>query len=361
MQKDSQVKKKDDKKSYDYSYTMNRELTWLEFNERVLMEAATDRVPPLERLKFVSIFCSNLDEFFMVRVGSLYDEALIGKMDPKAIGIDNKSGMTPEQQLTEIYKRIPGMLLKKQQIYEAVMQELKRYQIEDLAFDDLSEEEQELVDTYFSQSVYPLLSPQVIGVHHPVPRFVSKALYITCLLKTEKKTSIGFIPVPQSLKPYFMIPGEANGHFIRLEEIIRHYANEMFGSYEVAESCVISVTRNADIQFDDEKYEEMEDDYRSRVSVLLKQRRNLDIVRLELDRQMSEEFHDQMRKRVVVANEQVYYDSVPLNMKYAFSLIGDLPERVAEILSYPEYKPVWPSNFEKKKSIIEQIRKRRFR
>ena len=348
MQKNSEVEK------YNFAYTRNRELSWLDFNRRVLEEGARENVPALERLKFVSIFSSNLDEFFMVRVGSLFDLSTVSPDE-----IDNKSGMTPGKQLKEIYKAIPGLIRRKQEVWRSVQEKLKQYSIRDLTYEDLTEEEQARIETYFQQFIYPVISPQVVGSHHPIPHFVNKALYVTALLKNGGgKASLGFIPIPESL-PAYLIPAEGDaekGRYIRIETILTHFAPELFGRYDVDECCTICATRNADIQFDDDKFEDEESDFRNRVSTLLKKRRSLDIMRLEIDREISREFFEKLTRRIRVRNRQVYRDETPLNMKYVFQLIGELPKSLSTPLLYPEYTPRWPESLTKGRSIIEQVK-----
>lgn len=176
----------------DYSYTQNRELSWLRFNLRVLEEAADPTVPPLERLKFLAIFSSNLDEFFMVRVGSLFDLSTISPGE-----IDNKSGMTPAQQLDSIYAVIPSLITRKGEIYTTVCQALAPYGIADLAYGDLTATEQAYIADYFHRMVLPILSPMVIGSHHPPPIFPARPWYIASLLRNKNgKTSIGLYRRP---------------------------------------------------------------------------------------------------------------------------------------------------------------------
>ena len=233
----------------DYSYTQNRELSWLRFNRRVLEEAADDLVPPLERLKFISIFSSNLDEFFMVRVGSLLDLSLVSPDE-----IDNKSGLDPAEQLQAIYEAIPSLLEIKGQLYSRVSTLLAQAGVQDLTYDDLTAEEQAQVDDYFRAVVLPVLSPQIVGQRHPSPRLDNKALYITALLRSKSgKAALGFVPCPASLPPIFPLPG-SRGRFLRLETILCHWTPTLFKKYTVEELCVISATRNADLSFDREKF-----------------------------------------------------------------------------------------------------------
>jgi len=199
---------------YNYKYTMNRELSWLNFNLRVLEEADRKSVPLLECLKFVSIFCSNLDEFFMVRVGSLFGLSMVSPYE-----IDNKSGMDPDEQLKEIYKTIPGLIRRKREICQSVQEELRSHGIMDLTYEELTDVEKEAIDEYFDNFVYPVISPQVIGSCHPISHFVNKVLYVTALLGTESKTVLGFIPVPDAL-PEFLMLSDKTGRYIRMENII---------------------------------------------------------------------------------------------------------------------------------------------
>lgn len=196
----------------DYTYTQNRELSWLRFNRRVLEEGADETVPALERLKFIAIFASNLDEFFMVRVGSLVDMAAVSPEE-----VDSKSGMRPREQLKAVYEAVPGLIEIKGQLYNRVSGLLAQEGIVDLTYDQLTQEERAQVKDYFHSVVLPILSPQIVGQRHPTPHLDNKALYITALLRSKSgKTSLGFIPLPTSLPPLFLLPG-TRGRFLRLE------------------------------------------------------------------------------------------------------------------------------------------------
>ena len=221
-----------------YRYTQNRELSWLRFNQRVLEEAADESNPLLERLKFVAIFANNLDEFFMVRVGSLFDLAAVS---PEAV--DNKTGMTPIQQLHCIYQTVPELIEQKKAIYAGVLSALHEAGVEDVTYQMLSGREEKYIERYFKTNILPILSPIIIGSHHPVPHLVSKRLYVTALLQDKKgKGAIGILPVPQSVPAYVKLP-ETELRFIRTEEILLHWAPALFGAYEVLETCLITVMR----------------------------------------------------------------------------------------------------------------------
>lgn len=336
-----------------YRYTQNRELSWLRFNQRVLEEAEDESNPLLERLKFVSIFSSNLDEFFMVRVGSLFDLAAVS---PEAV--DNKTGMTPIQQLRRIYETVPGLIEQKKRIYAEVMAALQTAGVEDVPYPALSAQERKFVDRYFKTDLLPILSPIIIGTHHPVPHLVSKQLYVAAQLQDKKgKSAIGILPLPQTAPAYVGLP-ETDFRFIRTEELLLHWAPTLFGAYQVVESCLISVTRNADISFDEEKFEDAEEDFRKQVVKLLKKRGRLAVVRLELNHEISEQFFSRLTKLVQVDGEQVFIDPCPLQMGYVFGLAGELSHGKAKRLTYRPYTSRWPEDLEREKEIIPQIQRR---
>ena len=336
-----------------YSYTQSRELSWLRFNRRVLEESGDNTVPLLERLKFISIFTSNLDEFFMVRVGSLFDLSLVSPNE-----IDNKTGLTPSGQLDQIYRVIPGLIEIKNHLYREVSGLLRQEGIWDLAPEELTAEEKKYVSQYYKVKILPVLSPQIVDSRHPFPHLVNKALYVAALLRSKKgNPSLGFIPVPQGLPAFLTMPGTP-GRFIRMENVIHQWVHTLFGSYRVEDSCVLCVTRNADISFDEEKFEDDDDDFRSRMSKLLKKRANLAVVRLELSRKVSADFLKLLKIRIEVGDHQTYIDRAPLDMKYVYDFIRALPSDVADPLSFPPYQPRWPEDLDEKSSIIEQVQRR---
>ncbi len=337
----------------DYTYTQNRELSWLRFNRRVLEEAADETVPTLERLKFIAIFTSNLDEFFMVRVGSLLD---LYALSPGSI--DNKCGLGPREQLTAIYDTVPALIETKGQLYRQVSALLAEEGIQDLAYQDLTAQEKTFIGDYFQSVVLPILSPQIVGLHHPSPHLVSKALYVAALLRNKSgKKSLGFIPVPTSLPSLVLLPG-TRGRFLRMETILRQWAPTLFGKYKVEETCIISATRNADLSFDNDKFEDNEEDFRLRMTKLLKQRANLSIVRLEVNQKPSRDMLELLEGLFPVENDQVYYDPTPLTMGYVYDLEKILSTELRQRLTYKPYTPRWPEDLDPNQSMIEQIRRK---
>lgn len=335
-----------------YGYTQNRELSWLRFNQRVLEEAADPSVPAMERLKFVSIFSSNLDEFFMVRVGSLFD---LARMTPN--DTDNKTGWTPAEQLHHIYRAVPGLLAMKKQIYAAVMEELGHSGVQDILPETLDTGDLKQVNRFFMTELLPVLSPILIGPNHPVPHLVNKRLYAATLLENKKgHKAVGIVPIPDSLPPYLLLPD--GKRFIRTENILLRWLPTLFESYTVKESCVLAVTRNADISFDDEKFDDNEDDFRRQMKKLLKQRDHLAVVRLELSAPVSEEFQNILSALIRVETHQIFSDICPLNMGYVFRLITELPKELSARLLYSSYRPRWAEDLRQDQPMMTQVQQR---
>ena len=336
-----------------YSYTQNREVSWLRFNRRVLEEAGDESVPLLERLKFIAIFTSNLDEFFMVRVGNLFDLGLVSPGE-----IDNKTGLTPLGQLQEIYSVVPGLIEIKDRLYADVAALLRQKGICDLTMEELSPEERKYVSTYYKAKILPVLSPQIVDSRHPFPHLANKALYVAALMRSKKgAASLGFLPVPAGL-PHFITMPDAPGRYIRMETILTHYAPSLFGEYKMEASCILCVTRNADLNLDSELLEGSGEDIRSRMSKLLKKRAIQSVVRLELSRKMSGEFMRLLKSRVGVENHQIYIDQSPLAMHYVYDLIKGLPADMSAPMLFTPYRPRWPEDLDPSASIIDQVRRR---
>lgn len=336
-----------------YAYTQNRELSWLRFNRRVLEESADESVPLLERLKFISIFTSNLDEFFMVRVGSLLDLSLVSPDET-----DNRTGQTPMEQLEHIYRVIPGLMEMKDRLYASVSARLREAGIADLEPLELTAGERRFVSQYYKAKILPLLSPQIVDSHHPFPHLENKALYIGALLKNKKGgKSLGLIPVPDSL-PAFLVMPEDPRRFIRMEQIVLHWALGLFGSAKVEDACVLCVTRNADISYDEEKFEDNDEDFRNHMSKLLKKREHLSVVRLEICGAVGEEFLKHLRSRIRVGNHQIYFGAAPLTMKYVYDLEKRLPPEISAPLCFPLYQPRWPEDLREDRSMIDQVREK---
>ena len=289
----------------------------------------------------------------MVRVGSLFDMSVISPKD-----IDNKSGLTPSGQLEKIYAEIPRLMKKRDTLYRQVMEALAGHGIRDLELSELTPPEKKYVNQYFKAKVLPILSPQIVDSRHPFPHLANKQLYIASNLHGKRSSApLGLIPIPEILPRFIQMP-ESPCRFVRMENILLAKAGSLYGSFKPSESCVLCVTRNADISFDDDKFDDMEMDYRSKVSKLLKKRSQLGIMRLELQGEPSSEFQRLLGSRINVENHQVYTCRAPLCMKYVYPLAAALPAEVSVPLSFPPYTPRQPESLDPGESMIEQIRRR---
>lgn len=341
--------------SRDYSFTQNRELSWLKFDKRVLEEARDKKVPLLEKLKFISIFVSNLDEFYMVRCGTLHDLSLID-----VDYIDNKSGLSAQEQLDAIFDKTPELYKLKDEIYTEVFKKLEKYNIQELEFNDLNKQEREFVDSYFKNHIYPILSPQIIDFQHPFPHFRNNRLNIVLSIKKKKKHAFGFITVPMSLNRIIFLPGE-DIRYILIENVILAYVEEIFDNFKVTTKTIMSVTRNADISF---LHEQLEDDlgYRDLVKKILKKRSRLAPIRLQFYKSDSEELVDFLTLKLGIQKKQVMLSNSPLDMSYVFDLIDYIEENKPKLFKKLSYKPFTPLNPPtlKEGSIISQIIKHDF-
>lgn len=333
----------------DTRFTQNRELSWLRFNERVLMEATDETVPLLERLKFIAIFTSNLDEFFMIRVGSLFDLSHF-----KTHTIDQKSGWTPGEQLTHIYEAVRVLYARRQQIYQEVEQQLRVHGICQLHYDELAETEVKFVRQYFKSSIAPILSPQIVDTHHPFPHLQNKALHIGAWLKYKNNPMFAVIPVPAALPEVIFLPG-GETRYIRTEEVILEHVSQIFKDDTILEKTIFCVTRNADINPDDEAFDFDSDDFRGKMKKLLRQRQRLAPVRLELSRPISETFLKYLKEHLPVTQEQVYVTNAPLKMGYAFALPARLSENKRRALTDAPFTPGVPHGVRLNAPITPQV------
>ena len=331
---------------YDLSYTQNRELSWLKFNERVLSEAMDPNVPLIERLRFVSIFTSNLDEFFMVRVGSLFDLNVIAPDDA-----ENKSGMTPAEQLDAIFHAVRPLVARRDEIYRQVMQELAEAGVCEVPYEFLTENQRAYVHDYYKENIRPLLSPQIIDRSHPFPHLKNKALYAAALLSDRSKTLLGIIDIPKSVPPILMLPG-AQIKYVRTEAVVAAHLKKTFKIYDVAEQAIISVTRNADISMDEEKFDEDNPDFLNYMARLLRKREKLAPVRLEMQGK-APRLAKLLAASLKLDMRQVYTCDCPLKLNYAYMLDKCPPQMYCT-----PYTPVYPDYLSREKPIYEQVRQR---
>ena len=333
------------------TYTQNRELSWLRFNDSVLDEAVDERVPLLERLKFVSIFTSNLDEFFMIRVGSLHDQEALG-----STAVDKKSGMTASQQLTAIYAAVRPLYAKRERIFRDIDRQLRPYGIYQLSYGELENSERAFLQEYYESNVAPILSPQIIDPHHPFPHLQNKVVHVGAWLRRGEKKVFAVIPLPASLPEVVLLPGSSL-RCIRTEEILFRQLPSIFSTYTVDEASAFCVTRNADVNPDDEAFE-YDEDFRQKMKKVLGARRRLAPVRLEYDREISDCFLQYLCDRLSITLEQAYQTTAPFKMGYVFDLEGKLPEGRRKALLYQPFHPQLPYGIRRKGSVLEQVRQR---
>lgn len=361
----------------------NRELSWLTFNERVLDQGADETVPLLERLNFISIFWSNLQEFFMVRVGSLTDLSLLKKQV-----LDSKTGMTPAEQLSAIHKRCHQLYPVQEQTYAEVRQALAAHGVRHLRPADLNDEQRAFLADYTAANIMPFLSPQIINSRHPFPHLENGSLYVIVRLneevgpkKPKKKdkakdgktvkaakihpsteesenlgaegVTVGILPMPRQCARIIKLPGEGF-QFILLEHAVEMTAAQVFSMYTVKHTNVLCVTRNADLDAT-ENTDESDEDYREHMKRILKKRGRLAPVRLESERPLSSVLQELLLDRLNLKPHQTYVTSVPLDMSWTWGLGSNLPEQERMALSNPPFTPQWPACLDRNRSIIEQV------
>ena len=328
-------------------YTQNRELSWLRFNERVMDEAKEKGVPAFERLKFISIFTSNLDEFFMIRVGSLYDQTFLSKPQ-----IDNKTGMDPKEQLVEVFRAVAPLYKKRDKIYKEVNRLLADKGISCVEMDHLTQKEKSYTQKYFASFVQPILSPQIINAHHPFPHLINKNLYITLLLKINEKNAFGIIPVPANLERVIFLPGEGT-RYVLLENIVLEYADIVFDNCKIQSKNIICVTRNADVNVGD--YVDDDDDFRHQMKRVLKKRARLAPVRAECIGVMDERLEKFLREKLEIKKDQIFCSHSPLEMSYVFPLMEKLPEKLLHTVTYEKFEPQRPEWFNAGESMMNKV------
>ena len=335
-------------KIWEQGYTQNRELSWLQFNARVLAEAEDENVPLLERFKFLAIFTSNLDEFFMIRVGSLCDMAAVDKEHT-----DSKSGLTAKEQLHLIYKAVEPLYARRDAAFSDVDSKQSAIGLRRLTMDSLAPDEQKYIKRYFKDIIAPVLSPQIVDSHHPFPHLEGKVLHIAALLSHKKTERLGLLPVPASLPPVVFLP-ETPSRYILTEDILLAYADHVFEMYDVLEKTVLCVTRNADIQVDDETFGVEGGDFRKKMEKLLRQRRRMAVVRVEINRPISDHFKEHFRSRFEVSDAQIFLSrTAPLKLGYAFSLGEHLPEKKRAFLSDAPFTPQQPAMLSAGQSLLK--------
>ena len=330
------------------NYTQNRELSWLRFDQRVLEEARDKSVPLLERMKFVAIFTSNLDEFFMIRVGSLYDMV---QTDEKHR--DSRSGMTPQEQLDAIYEAVASLYKERDKTYTEIKKELSPYGICGLDFKELEADEKKYVKKYFKEQILPVLSPQIVDSSHPFPHLLNKDIYVTASLN-KKEQMLGIVPVPTYVSDILMLPGH-DIRYIRMEKVIMEYLHLVFDQYEVSDPNYICVTRNADVSPNDEALE-VTDDFRKLMQNTLHKRRRMAVVRLETAEKLSAKMQEYFCEKFKITPAQIFRTKMPMKLDYMFSIAGNLPESMKRSLVYEPFSPQKSAHVQEG-SMLKQVKK----
>lgn len=329
---------------------MNRELSWLKFNERVLEEAENPENPLCERLTFASIYQSNLDEFYMVRVGSLVDQMLLAK-DIR----ENKTNMTPEEQLDAILARTKKLNRKRDAVYEEIMEKLEQYGIHMLNFHKIEKEDRNYLDRYFEAEVAPVISPSIVGKRQPFPFLRNKEIYAVVVLETKKgKEKLGIIPCSSAgIQRLIPVPGK-NGTYMLSEELILHFVSKIFKGYHIKAKSLLRVTRNADIDADALYDEDL--DYREFMVELIKARKKLAPIRLELSREMDGDVVETLCEYLEVDKNYVFRGDIPLDLSFVFQIQDGLRKRTE--LFYEKRIPQKSLLFNSHEPILDQIAKK---
>lgn len=327
---------------------MNRELSWLKFNERVLEEAENREVPLCERLTFASIYQSNLDEFFMVRVGSLIDQMLLDKNMK-----ENKTKMTPQEQIDAIIPQVQKLNRRKDSVYEEMMDSLKEHNIHLVNFQKISKKESEYLRAYFQAEIAPLISPTIIGKRQPFPFLKNKEIYAVAVLETKNgKEKLGIIPCGnETFDRLINISGK--DAYMLSEEMILHYVPRIFKGYHVKAKTLIRITRNADIDADSMYDEDL--DYRDFMVELIKKRKKLAPVRMELSREMDGEIIDLLCEYLELERKYVFYTQTPLDLSFVFK-IQDILRKETELF-FEKRVPQRSPQFNEEMPIMDQIEK----
>ena len=334
---------------FDISFTQNRELSWLRFNERVLDEAQDGQVPLLERMKFLSIFDSNLDEFFMVRVGSLTDLSMLHKRV-----IDNKSMMDQDEQLAAIMEQVRILYQKKDYVFEDLRDQCRAKGYYAIESAEMTEHEEKILRPYFENTVSPYLSYQIVDLTHPFPHIPNLGIVIVYRLRKKGDDDVscmGIIQVPPNLNRTIRLD---NNKYILLEKVIEKYGAGLFESYEVKDSFIMSVTRNADIDWDDEDYEFAED-YRSHMKKMLKKRKRLMPVRLELDRMPPRDLLDMLLAKLCLDESRVFVTQSPVRLGYLFGLVDELVPIMGPESVDPPFEPKMSRYVDEHKPMMAQV------
>ena len=323
------------------SIFINRELSWLDFNRRVLVLGKDKNVPLAEQLKFLAIYGSNLDEFFMVRVGSLQERASLMRAKKERDKRENKTNMTAEEQLAAIMPKTAHLQEDCDKYYEKALENLAACGYKKVDFDALSKEEEHFWKKYFQSELFPILSPQIVDSRHPFPFLRNKEIYLGVLLKEKEGQSLGMIPISSQMERLQLVRRDGHTEFALTEELVLHYAALIFGKDAVQEKCLFRVTRNADIDVK-EGMMDHDIDYREIMADLLKRRRKLAAVRLQVTPTAPQEIVRILCGKLELTHKRVFAQKSPLDLSFFYKLTAKMEADGHPELFYPSARPMLP-------------------
>lgn len=316
-------------------YYNNRELSWLDFNYRVLQEAQDKNNPLLEQLNFISIFSSNLDEFFMVRVAGLQDQVKMGYDKP-----ENKAQLTPKQQLVQIKLKNKEIVDLQYKRYNELIDDLKQYQVEIIKPEQLPDDLLPQLESEFKYGILPTLTPLGIDAYHPFPKLNNKSLNIFVDIDTEDDINSAIVQIPSLISRFYSFNKGDKQYIILIEDIITYFINDLFSGYTVLNTFTFRITRNADLTI----HEDGAEDLLIEIERFLKERKRGTAVRLEVDgRQATHEDIVWIINQLDVHDNDVYFVDGPLDLTMLTDLVDHLSNKL-KYLKYNKYVPQIPQS-----------------
>lgn len=332
-------------------HIQNRDLSWLDFNHRVLEEASDQQVPLYERLKFISIYTNNLNEFFMIRVGSLLD---IYHQNPDSLDLRTSSPL--KDVIKSVYKKIDAINQYRDELYALVTEQLQIQGIILARYKSCSDDQKAILDTYFHEQILPLLSPQIIDENHPFPHLNNQQLYIGLRLKKKGKETFGMIPIPEGIPSYIKFNQSGQLRIILIEDIVFHYVKEIFSAYDIEEKTILMVSRNADLNWDEKA--DAFNDVRTKVKKMLQTRNRRYVLRLETQKDISNSLRDYLLEKLNLSKYQHFEVATPLKLAFVFELEKEIPEMFKPALLFPSLSQGLPQRYTLGKPMFEQIEQR---
>ncbi len=329
-------------------HIQNRDLSWLDFNARVLEEASDSQVPLFERFKFISIYTNNLNEFFMIRVGSLLDI-----YHQNADALDLRTASPLKEVIKSVYKKVEQINVFRDEVFDQVSQLLKDQGVILSTYKACSDDEKAVMDTYFHEQILPLLSPQIVDENHPFPHLNNQQLHIGLRLKKKGKETFGMIPIPDGVPSYLKFMQTGQLKLVLIEDIVFHYVKDIFSAYDIEEKTILMISRNADLNWDEKA--DAFNDVRTKVKKMLQTRNRRYVLRLETQKDISNTLRDYLLEKLSLNKYQHFEVATPLKQSFIFELEKDLPELLKPKLLFPALSQGLPQRYTQGKSMMEQI------